>query len=124
MKLSRRSLLYLSTGAAALPVVSRIASAQTYPARPVRIIVGVAAGGANSTVARLVAQWLSERLGHEFIVENRPGAGGSVGAQAAANAARTLLSPHGEERGQRPRVSNHGRARGPARGCAPVAAAC
>jgi tripartite-type tricarboxylate transporter receptor subunit TctC len=87
VKLSRRSLLYASAGAAALPAASRIAGAQAYPARPVRIIVGVAAGGANSTVARLVAQWLSERLGHEFIVENRPGAGGNVGAQAAANAA-------------------------------------
>jgi tripartite-type tricarboxylate transporter receptor subunit TctC len=87
MKLSRRSVLQVAAGAATLPVKSRIASAQSYPARPVRIIVGVAPGGANSTVARLVAQWLSERLGHEFIVENRPGAGGNVGAQAAANAA-------------------------------------
>jgi tripartite-type tricarboxylate transporter receptor subunit TctC len=86
-RLSRRSLLRFSAGAAALPVASRIAGAQSYPARPVRIIVGVAAGGANSTVARLVAQSLSERLGREFIVENRPGAGGNVGAQAAANAA-------------------------------------
>jgi tripartite-type tricarboxylate transporter receptor subunit TctC len=86
-KLSRRSLLRLAAGAAALPAASRIAGAQSYPARPVRIIVGVAAGGANSTVARLVAQSLSERLGREFIVENRPGAGGNVGAQAAANAA-------------------------------------
>jgi tripartite-type tricarboxylate transporter receptor subunit TctC len=74
-------------GAAALPAASRLAWAQAYPTRPVRIIVGVAAGGANSTVARLMAQWLSERLGHEFIVENRPGAGGNVGAQAAAAAA-------------------------------------
>jgi tripartite-type tricarboxylate transporter receptor subunit TctC len=86
-RLSRRSLLRFSAGAAALPVASRIAGAQAYPARPVRIIVGVAAGGANSTVARLVAQSLSEPLGREFIVENRPGAGGNVGAQAAANAA-------------------------------------
>jgi tripartite-type tricarboxylate transporter receptor subunit TctC len=87
MKPSRRSLLRLVAGAAALPAVSRLACAQAYPARPVRIIVGVAAGGANSTVARLLAQWLSERLGHEFIVENRPGAGGNVAAQAAAAAA-------------------------------------
>jgi tripartite-type tricarboxylate transporter receptor subunit TctC len=86
MKLSRRSLLCLTAGAAALTAASRFACAENYPTRPVRIIVGVAAGGANSTVARLVAQWLSERLGHEFIVENRPGAGGNVGAQAAANA--------------------------------------
>jgi tripartite-type tricarboxylate transporter receptor subunit TctC len=77
----------MAAGAAAVPAVSRLACAQAYPARPVRIIVGVAAGGANSTVARLLAQWLSERLGHEFIVENRPGAGGNVGAQAAAGAA-------------------------------------
>ena len=87
MKLSRRSLLRLAAGAAALPALSRLAWAQAYPVRPVRIIVGVAPGGANSTVARLLAQWLSERLGHEFIVENRPGAGGNVGAQAAAAAA-------------------------------------
>jgi tripartite-type tricarboxylate transporter receptor subunit TctC len=87
MKLPRRTLLRLAAGAAALPAVSHIARAQSYPTRPVRIIVGVAAGGANSTVARLVAQWLSERLGQQFIVENRPGAGGNVGAQAAANAA-------------------------------------
>jgi tripartite-type tricarboxylate transporter receptor subunit TctC len=86
-KLSRRSLLRLAAGAAALTATSPIAGAQSYPARPVRIIVGVAAGGANSTVARLVSQSLSERLGREFIVENRPGAGGNVGAQAAANAA-------------------------------------
>jgi tripartite-type tricarboxylate transporter receptor subunit TctC len=87
MNPSRRSLLRLVAGAAALPAASRLAWAQAYPTRPVRIIVGVAAGGANSTVARLMAQWLSERLGHEFIVENRPGAGGNVGAQAAAAAA-------------------------------------
>src|SRR5882724_11321280 len=63
------------------------ASALDYPTKPVRIIVGVAAGGANSTVARLIAQWLAERLGQQFFIENRPGAGGSVGAEAAANAA-------------------------------------
>jgi tripartite-type tricarboxylate transporter receptor subunit TctC len=74
----------LFTGAAALPAISHPALAQTYPTRPVRIIVGVAAGGANDTVARLIAQWLSERLGQPFVVENRPGAGGSVSAEAAA----------------------------------------
>jgi tripartite-type tricarboxylate transporter receptor subunit TctC len=87
MNIPRRRFLHLAAGAAALPALSRSARAQNYPVRPVRIIVGVAAGGANSTVARLVAQRLSEQLGQPFIVENRPGAGGSVGAQAAANAA-------------------------------------
>jgi len=87
MKLRRRQFLQLTAGAAALPSMSRLARAQSYPSRPVRIIVGVAPGGANSTVARLVAQQLSEQLGQQFIVENRPGAGGNVGAQAAANAA-------------------------------------
>src|SRR5256886_8696456 len=85
--LPRRRFLHLAAGAVALPAASRVASPQTYPARPVRIIVGVAAGGANDTVARLVAQSLSERLGQQFVVENRPGAGGSVGAQTAAKAA-------------------------------------
>src|SRR5258708_33679 len=87
MKLPRRTFLHLAGGAVALPAMARIAAAQSYPSRPVRIIVGVAAGGANDTVARLVAQSLSERLGQPFIVENRPGAGGNVGAQAAASAA-------------------------------------
>src|SRR5579864_4484243 len=87
MNIPRRRFLHLAAGAAALPALSRSARAQNYPVRPVRIIVGVAAGGANSTVARLVAQRLSEQLGQQFIVENRPGAGGNVGAQAAANAA-------------------------------------
>src|SRR3989442_2379052 len=87
VSLPRRRFLHLAAGAVALPAVSRIASAQPYPSRPVRIIVGVAAGGANDTVARLVAQSLSERLGQQFVVENRPGAGGSVGAEAAAKAA-------------------------------------
>ncbi len=86
MKLPRRRFLQLTAGAVALPAVSRIASAQAYPVRPVRIIVGVTAGGANDTVARLVAQSLSERLGQQFVVENRPGAGGSVATEAVANA--------------------------------------
>src|SRR2546426_10060899 len=87
VSLPRRRFLHLAAGAVALPAASRVASAQTYPSRPVRIIVGVAAGGANDTVARLVAQSLSERLGQQFGVENRPGAGGSAGAEAAAQAA-------------------------------------
>jgi tripartite-type tricarboxylate transporter receptor subunit TctC len=76
--LSRHQFLHLAAGAAALPGMSRIASAQTYPARPVRIIVGYSAGGGADINARLMGQWLSERLGQAFIIENRPGAGGTI----------------------------------------------
>jgi tripartite-type tricarboxylate transporter receptor subunit TctC len=86
MRLPRRQFLHLAAGAAALSV-PRIASAQTYPARPVRIIVGFAAGGANDIVARLMGQWLSERLGQTFIVENRPGASSNLATEAAISAA-------------------------------------
>jgi tripartite-type tricarboxylate transporter receptor subunit TctC len=82
MKLPRRQFLHLAAGAAGLPALSRIAWAQTYPSRPVRIIVGFTAGGVNDTLARLIGQWLSERLGQPFIIENRPGAGGNVGTEA------------------------------------------
>jgi tripartite-type tricarboxylate transporter receptor subunit TctC len=82
MKLPRRQFLHLAAGAAALPFVSRFAWAQSYPTRPVRIIVGFTAGGVNDTLARLIGQWLSERLGQPFIIENRPGAGGNVGTEA------------------------------------------
>jgi hypothetical protein len=73
MKLPRRNFLHLLAGAAALPAVSRIAWAQAYPTRPVRIIVGFAAGGPADILARLMGQWLSERLGQPFVIENRPG---------------------------------------------------
>jgi tripartite-type tricarboxylate transporter receptor subunit TctC len=86
MTLSRRQFLHLVTSAAPLPATSRLAWAQTYPAQPVRIIVGTAAGGGVDIVARLMGQWLSERLGQQFVIENRPGAGGSVATEAAVRA--------------------------------------
>ena len=86
MKLPRRQFLHLAAGVAALPVVSRVVWAQTYPARPVRIIVGLAAGGGTDIVARLIGQWLSERLGQSFVIENRPGAAGNVATEAVVNA--------------------------------------
>jgi tripartite-type tricarboxylate transporter receptor subunit TctC len=86
MKLARRRFLRLAAGAAALPAVSRFAWAQAYPARPVRIIVGTAAGGAPDVLARLVGQWLSDRLHKSFVIENRTGAGGNVGTEAVVRA--------------------------------------
>src|SRR5499426_1511438 len=82
----RRQFLHLVAGAAALPAVSRIAWAQAYPTRPVRIIVGFAPSGATDIMARLIGQWLSERLGQQFIVENRPGAASNIGTEAVVNA--------------------------------------
>src|SRR6267154_4209619 len=82
MKLPRRNFLHLAASAAALPAVSRIAWAQAYPSRPVRIIVGQAAGSGSDIAARLLAQRLSERLGQPFVVENRPGAGGNIATEA------------------------------------------
>jgi tripartite-type tricarboxylate transporter receptor subunit TctC len=86
MKLARRTFLHLAAGAAALPAVSRIARAQAYPTRPVRIISPFAAGGGNDILARLIGQWLSERLGQQFIIENRPGAGGNIGTEVVVRA--------------------------------------
>ena len=86
MKLPRRQFLHLAAGAAALPAVSRIARAQTYPTRPVRLIVGFAAGGPTDIVARLMGQWLSERLGQPFVIENRPGAGSNIATEAVVRA--------------------------------------
>jgi tripartite-type tricarboxylate transporter receptor subunit TctC len=82
MKLPRRQFLHLAAGAATLPAVSRIAMAQSYPSRPVRLIVGFAAGGINDILARLIGQWLSERLGQPFVVENRSGASGNIATEA------------------------------------------
>jgi tripartite-type tricarboxylate transporter receptor subunit TctC len=78
--------MHLAAGAAALPALSQIARAQSYPSRPVRLIVGFAPSGGNDIVARLIAQWLSERLGQQFIVENRPGAGSNIGTETVVNA--------------------------------------
>jgi tripartite-type tricarboxylate transporter receptor subunit TctC len=86
MKIPRRQFLHLAAGAAALPASSRIARAQTYPTRPVRIIVGWAAGGGSDVAARLIGQWLSERLGQQFIIENRQGAAGSIATEAVVRA--------------------------------------
>src|SRR5262245_36102491 len=86
MKLPRRNFLRLAAGAAALPAVSRIASAQTYPARPVRLIIGYAPGASADTTARLMAQWLSERLGQSVVVESRPGGGTNIATEAVVRA--------------------------------------
>jgi tripartite-type tricarboxylate transporter receptor subunit TctC len=82
----RRQFLHLAAGAATLPAVSRLAKAQTYPSRPVRVVVPFAAGGPLDILARLMGQWLSERLGHPFVIENRPGAAGNIGTEAVVRA--------------------------------------
>jgi tripartite-type tricarboxylate transporter receptor subunit TctC len=86
MKLPRRNFLHLAAGAAALPALSRVAWAQAYPTRPVRIIAGFAPGGGVDIIARLIGQWLSERLGQQFIVENRPGAATNIATEAVVRA--------------------------------------
>jgi tripartite-type tricarboxylate transporter receptor subunit TctC len=86
MKLARRRFLHLTAGGAALPALLRVAKAQSYPARPIHLIVGFPPGGASDIVARLMAQWLSDRFGQQFIVENRPGAGTNIGTEAVVRA--------------------------------------
>jgi tripartite-type tricarboxylate transporter receptor subunit TctC len=81
MKLPRRKFLYVAAGAAALPSLSLVAAAHDYPTRPIKIVVGFAAGGAVDIVARLIAQWLSERIGQQCVVENRPGAGNNIATE-------------------------------------------
>ncbi len=86
MRFQRRQFLHLAAGAGALPAMSRLARAQTYPSRPVHWIVGFPPGGATDIIARLMSQWLSERLGQSFIIDNRPGAGSNIGTEAVARA--------------------------------------
>jgi tripartite-type tricarboxylate transporter receptor subunit TctC len=86
MNLPRRRFLHLAASAAALPAVSRIARAQAYPSRPVRLLVGFSAGGNADTIARPMGQWLSERLGQPFVIENRPGAGTNIATEAVVRA--------------------------------------
>ena len=86
MKLPRRNFLHLAAGAAALPAVSRVAWAQAYPTRPVHLIVPLGPAGASDITARLIGQWLSERLGQQFVIENRPGGGSNIGTEAVVRA--------------------------------------
>jgi tripartite-type tricarboxylate transporter receptor subunit TctC len=86
MKLPRRNFLHLAAAAAALPISSRIARAQAYPSRPVRIVVPFTPGGASDITARLMGQWLSERLGQQFVIDNRPGGGTNIGTEAVVRA--------------------------------------
>jgi tripartite-type tricarboxylate transporter receptor subunit TctC len=86
MKFPRRALIHLAAGAAALPAVPRVALAQAYPSKPVRIVVGFPAGGATDIMARLMGDWLTERLGQQFLIENKPGASGNIGIDMVAKA--------------------------------------
>ena len=87
MTVHRRRFLHLATGAAALPAMPRLARAQSYPSRPVKLIVTTPAGGSPDIIGRLIAQWLSERLGKPFVVENKPGASTNIGTELALKAA-------------------------------------
>src|SRR5215831_8526727 len=96
MKLPRRKFLHLAAGAAALPALSRTARAQSYPAQPIHLIVTFAAGTAPDIIARLIGQWLSERIGQQFVIENRPGFGGNIATEYVVRAppdGYTLLMP-------------------------------
>ncbi len=86
MEFPRRTFVHLAVGAAALPAISRVAWAQAYPSRPVRIVVGFPAGGATDIMARLIGDWLTQRLGQQFIIENKPGASGNIGTETVAKA--------------------------------------
>src|SRR5437588_1458890 len=86
LKPSRRRFLHLATGAIALPAISRFAWAQAYPSRPVRIVIGFPPGDTADILARLIGQWLSERLGQPFIIESRPGAGSNIATEAVVRA--------------------------------------
>jgi len=86
MKLARRKFLHLAAGVAALPVITRVSSAQSYPVRPVHLLAGFPPGGIVDLIARLIGQWLSERLGQQFVIENRPGAGSNIATELVARA--------------------------------------
>jgi hypothetical protein len=107
MRLPRRKFLQLAAGAAALPVMARVAGAQAYPSRPVRWIVSFAAGGPNDIVARIVGQYLSDQLGQQFIIENRAGAGGKNNGGGARLAARRLPSPSPARTSYQPGALRH-----------------
>jgi tripartite-type tricarboxylate transporter receptor subunit TctC len=112
MKLPRRKFLHLAAGAAALPAMSRIAWAQAYPTRPVRLIVPVAPAGATDITARLIGQWLSERLGQQFVIENRPGAAGNIATEAVARSppdGYTLLLVNTAIRARRKKIAAGGK---------------
>jgi len=93
MTIRRRDFLHLAAGAVALPAVPRVALAQAYPSRPVRVIVAFAAGSAPDIIARLIGQWLSDQLGQPFVIDNRPGAASNIGTEAAVRAAPDTVTP-------------------------------
>src|SRR5712675_618504 len=101
MQLPRRQFLHLVAGAAGIPAMPGIAWAQTYPLRPVRVIVATAAGATTDITARLIARWLSERLGQQFVVENRPGGGNNIGTEAVVRAPADGYTPAPRQFGQR-----------------------